>query len=85
MYIYVHAHTIIAYIHRLLMSGHSQGGTRAALVSMYLRRRYGVMYNATTFAATGPQVRVHDCVYVCITCMRVCVYVYTYACVYVCL
>jgi hypothetical protein len=39
----------------LLFSGHSQGGSDAQLASMYLRKRYGEVYNGTTFAATGAQ------------------------------
>ena len=41
--------------HALLFSGHSQGGSNAQLASMYLRKRYGEVYNGTTFAATGTQ------------------------------
>ena len=37
----------------LLLTGHSQGGARASLVSMYLKKKYGVSYNTVTFAATG--------------------------------
>jgi hypothetical protein len=37
----------------LLLTGHSQGGTRAALASMYLRKRTGVSYETVSFAATG--------------------------------
>jgi hypothetical protein len=37
----------------LRLSGHSQGGTRAQLVSMYLRKRYGETYPGITFGATG--------------------------------
>mmetsp|Transcript_59071 Transcript_59071/g.144909 ORF Transcript_59071/g.144909 Transcript_59071/m.144909 type:complete len:573 (+) Transcript_59071:106-1824(+) len=39
----------------LIFSGHSQGGTRASLVSMYLRKKYSVSYDATVFSSTGPQ------------------------------
>mmetsp|Transcript_59910 Transcript_59910/g.122971 ORF Transcript_59910/g.122971 Transcript_59910/m.122971 type:complete len:561 (-) Transcript_59910:112-1794(-) len=38
----------------LLFTGHSQGGTRAALASMYMDKK-GNSYDAITFAATGPQ------------------------------
>jgi hypothetical protein len=39
--------------HALHLSGHSQGGSNAQLVSMYLRKRYGEVVNGTTFGATG--------------------------------
>ena len=38
---------------QLHISGHSQGGTRASLVAMYLQKRTGVAYPTTTFAGTG--------------------------------
>jgi hypothetical protein len=41
--------------HELHFSGHSQGGSNVQLASMYLRKRYGEVYNGTTFAATGTQ------------------------------
>ena len=39
----------------LLLSGQSQGGTRAQLMSMYLRKRYNETHNGITFGATGAQ------------------------------
>lgn len=37
----------------LLLTGHSQGGSRAQLASMYLQKRYGKTINGVTFSATG--------------------------------
>lgn len=37
----------------LTISGHSQGGARAALISMYLEKKYGEKHDTVTFAATG--------------------------------
>lgn len=37
----------------LLFTGHSQGGTRAQLASMYLHQRTGMAHPAVTFGATG--------------------------------
>mmetsp|Transcript_57431 Transcript_57431/g.117561 ORF Transcript_57431/g.117561 Transcript_57431/m.117561 type:complete len:541 (-) Transcript_57431:47-1669(-) len=39
----------------LTFSGHSQGGTRAHLASMYLRKTWGVSVPAISFGATGAQ------------------------------
>ena len=38
---------------KLLLSGHSQGGGRAALASMYLEKTHSVKVPTVTFAATG--------------------------------
>mmetsp|Transcript_56549 Transcript_56549/g.127857 ORF Transcript_56549/g.127857 Transcript_56549/m.127857 type:complete len:596 (-) Transcript_56549:91-1878(-) len=35
------------------ITGHSQGGARAALTSMYLEKQHGTKYTTTTFAAVG--------------------------------
>lgn len=37
----------------LVLTGHSQGGTRAQFASMYLRKKTGISHPAITFAATG--------------------------------
>lgn len=37
----------------LILTGHSQGGTRAQLASMYLQKEYGVQIPTLSFAATG--------------------------------
>lgn len=37
------------------ITGHSQGGGRAALVSMYLDKKYGKKFQTVTFAAVGGQ------------------------------
>jgi len=37
----------------LVLTGHSQGGTRAQLASMYLQKEYGVQIPSISFAATG--------------------------------
>ena len=37
-----------------LITGHSQGGTRAALASMFLEKIMGLRIPTVTFAATGP-------------------------------
>eukprot|EP00039_Didymoeca_costata_P016317 m.289602 g.289602 ORF g.289602 m.289602 type:complete len:581 (-) comp16374_c0_seq2:66-1808(-) len=37
----------------LLLSGHSQGGGRAALMSMYLQKQYGKSIHAVTYAGVG--------------------------------
>mmetsp|Transcript_3108 Transcript_3108/g.8626 ORF Transcript_3108/g.8626 Transcript_3108/m.8626 type:complete len:592 (-) Transcript_3108:81-1856(-) len=37
----------------LTITGHSQGGARAALTSMYFEKKYGVKYDTVTFAAVG--------------------------------
>jgi len=39
--------------HTLIITGHSQGGTRAQLASMYLHKQNGVKHPTITFAATG--------------------------------
>ncbi len=39
----------------LIISGHSQGGTRAALASMFLHKSKGLRLQTVTFASTGPQ------------------------------
>lgn len=38
---------------KLFISGHSQGGTRASLVAMYLKKSTGVAYPTVSFAGTG--------------------------------
>jgi cbb3-type cytochrome oxidase subunit 3 len=37
----------------LILTGHSQGGTRAQLASMYLQQAYGIQVPTVSFAATG--------------------------------
>lgn len=39
----------------LIITGHSQGGTRAALASMYMKKKYNLDIPTVTFAATGAQ------------------------------
>jgi hypothetical protein len=46
---------------KLLITGHSQGGTRAALASMLLAKRRGVRIPTITFAATGKKPAMHKC------------------------
>jgi hypothetical protein len=36
-----------------IITGHGQGGTRAALASMYMRKKYNKEIPTVTFAATG--------------------------------
>jgi len=36
-----------------IITGHSQGGTRAALASMYMKKKYNLDIPTVTFAATG--------------------------------
>ena len=37
----------------MVLTGHSQGGTRAQLASMYLQKEYGIQVPTVSFAATG--------------------------------
>jgi len=36
-----------------IITGHGQGGTRAALASMYIKKKYNKEIPTVTFAATG--------------------------------
>eukprot|EP00457_Paulinella_chromatophora_P007967 gb/GEZN01007993.1/.p1 GENE.gb/GEZN01007993.1/~~gb/GEZN01007993.1/.p1 ORF type:complete len:395 (-),score=51.10 gb/GEZN01007993.1/:210-1394(-) len=39
---------------RMLLSGHSQGGSRAALISMYWKKKHGISVKTLTLGRTGP-------------------------------
>jgi len=39
----------------LILTGHSQGGTRAALASMYMKKKKNLDITTVTFGSTGPQ------------------------------
>jgi hypothetical protein len=51
----IHSYTIPIYT-MLLVTGHSQGGAFANLVSMWLEKEDGFQYETITFGATGGQV-----------------------------
>lgn len=50
-----HERAMLERNHTLIITGHSQGGTRAQLASMYLHHQTNIKHPTVTFAATGSE------------------------------